>query len=146
MCTISSRSITRFASLSIDHTCHLFGAFNIFILDLFSVAKAAESERVAALEGQAARDAAKIAELEQYRAQALSLTEMKQAWHAQEQALLQQLAAAQHATLAEKDVLEARLLALEETVELATMDKDIAEEKCRGLEQEIIDLKAALDG
>lgn len=112
---------------------------------VFRSVTAGESERVASLEAQAQRDASRIAELEQFRAQALSLTEMKQMWQAREEALLQQLAASQHTKLAERDELEAKILALQQTVELEAMDKEIAEEKYRLLEQQMIELRAATD-
>ncbi len=115
-------------------------------LSAYLSSRSSESERIQILEAAAARDAERIAELEKYRAQALYAQELKNGAQAAQAALQAQMAATLHESAAEKDKLEAQAMALNQTFELMSVDKDIAEERVRGLEEQVLELKGVADG
>eukprot|EP00047_Mylnosiga_fluctuans_P013602 m.32350 g.32350 ORF g.32350 m.32350 type:complete len:1233 (-) comp4987_c0_seq1:52-3750(-) len=111
----------------------------------YFASRSSEAERIEVLESAAQRDAARIAELEDYRAQVLQVQELKATWQATQDALQAQLTEAAKTHMLERDKLAAKATALNEMYELASVDKEIAEERARQAEEETIAHKSMID-
>lgn len=109
------------------------------------VRDAAADEKIASLEDQVSKLTARVNESERYRAQYEQLVEFKQRWLASQETLQTQLAATTQELSTQKDKFESEMAVLHETAEMSTVDKEIAEEKCRDLEEQLDKLKESID-
>lgn len=105
-------------------------------------------ERLAVLQHKRQEDKARMKELERYKAQAQQLLEYKQKWTEAQADLQQSLKASKKEVkeIAEdKRRIEEELRELSDGVEMATLDKEMAEERAEGLQIEVEALKEKVE-
>lgn len=105
-------------------------------------------EKLTILQRKRAEDKAKIKDLERAKLQLQQMTEYKQRWVESQAELQQQLKAARKEAkeaVEAKDKVEEELRDLSDAVEMATLDKEMAEERCESLNSECEALKEKVE-